>query len=105
MDRHAVHGIIRAALRLTGAHTSGCKVNQNVILDAEMVAFRGENVDGKPAQVVFTTPLIFFRTEFWRIRQLIEDTAYGVRSGKRPLESVEEYALSNFDIVVDSLTR
>ena len=47
LDRHAVHTIIRAALRLTGTCTSGCKVKQNVILDAEMVAFRGEMVDGK----------------------------------------------------------
>ena len=52
-----------------------------------------------------TTSLTFFRTEFWRIRQLIEDTAYGVRSGKRPLESVEEYAHTAFGIVlVDSVT-
>ena len=47
LDRHAVHDIIRAALRLTGSRTNGCKVKQNVILDAEMVAFRGKDVDGK----------------------------------------------------------
>jgi DNA ligase-4 len=47
MDRHAVHDIIRAALRL-GDTCGMCKVKQNVILDAEMVAFRGDNVDGKP---------------------------------------------------------
>jgi DNA ligase-4 len=47
LDRHAVHDIIRAALRLTDTCTGGCNVKQNVILDAEMVAFLGDDVHGK----------------------------------------------------------
>jgi len=47
MDRHVLHDIIRAALRLTGINTRLCKVKQNVILDAEMVAFRADRIDGK----------------------------------------------------------
>lgn len=52
LDRHAVHGIIRGALGLDTEQTTEktqmlCKVKQNVILDAEMVAFRGEAVDGE----------------------------------------------------------
>lgn len=50
LDRHAVHGIIRAALSLDGTcrrEYPWYKVKQNVILDAEMVVFRGEAVDGE----------------------------------------------------------
>ncbi len=48
LDRHAVHGIIRAALGLDSiAAGKARKIKQNIILDAEMVAFRGEVVDGE----------------------------------------------------------
>ncbi len=50
LDRHAVHDIIRAALSLDGRcgrEYPWRKVKQNVILDAEVVAFRGEAVDGE----------------------------------------------------------
>jgi DNA ligase-4 len=50
-DRHGVHTLIRSALGLDGTcrrRPSGThRVTQNVILDAEMVAFRGDKVDGK----------------------------------------------------------
>lgn len=50
-DRHGVHTLIRSALGLDGTcrrRPSGTyQVVQNVILDAEMVAFRGDKVDGK----------------------------------------------------------
>ncbi|KAF8202116.1 hypothetical protein BJ912DRAFT_943800 [Pholiota molesta] len=64
-DRQAVHHLIRAALGLSGEPGTG-KVRQNVILDAEMVAFHGDKV-----------------AEFWHIRQLIEDTAHGIRGKRR----------------------
>ncbi|KAF9473357.1 hypothetical protein BDN70DRAFT_885925 [Pholiota conissans] len=64
-DRHAVHHLVRAALGLS-RKPSTAKVRQNVILDAEMVAFRGEKV-----------------AEFWHIRQLVEDTAHGIRGRRR----------------------
>ncbi|KAF8957438.1 hypothetical protein BDZ97DRAFT_1669960 [Flammula alnicola] len=66
-DRHAVHSIIRSALGLDSrGHLGQAKTIQNIILDAEMVAFRGEKVE-----------------EFWHIRQLIEDTAHGIRGNRR----------------------
>ncbi|TFK17324.1 hypothetical protein FA15DRAFT_338182 [Coprinopsis marcescibilis] len=61
LDRHFVHDIIREALGFTDGSSSG-RIKENVILDAEMVAFNGDKID-----------------EFWRIRQLIETTAYGIR--------------------------
>jgi DNA ligase-4 len=50
-DRHAVHYIIRKALDLRDDYThSGrtgrSKIKHNIILDAEMVAFNGTQVDG-----------------------------------------------------------
>lgn len=45
-DRQAVHHLIRAALGLSGESATG-KVRQNVILDAEMVAFHGDKVAGE----------------------------------------------------------
>lgn len=50
-DRHAVHYIIRNALGLPNDYThsgrtGGSKIKHNVILDAEMVAFNGTQVDG-----------------------------------------------------------
>lgn len=85
-----MHNIIRAALRLTVTRTSGCKVKQNIILDAEMVAFHGDVVDGKfPSKLRVKQDSLQLYVEFWRIRQMIEDTACGVRSRKRPPESEE----------------
>jgi len=50
-DRNGVHTLIRSALGLDGTcqrrRSGSYKVTQNVILDAEMVAFRGNRVDGK----------------------------------------------------------
>ncbi|KAJ3500871.1 hypothetical protein NLJ89_g9598 [Agrocybe chaxingu] len=70
LDRHAVHSVIRSALGLDTPNyrrDSGKRqVKKNAILDAEMVAFRGDFVE-----------------DFWRIRQLIEDTAYGVRGSRK----------------------
>ncbi|KAF9525984.1 hypothetical protein CPB83DRAFT_896582 [Crepidotus variabilis] len=70
LDRCALHNIIRSALGLSGSATPAKAnrliIQRNIILDAEMVAFRGEDVD-----------------EFWKIRQLIEDSADGVRHFKR----------------------
>ncbi|KAG5724404.1 DNA ligase 4 [Termitomyces sp. T112] len=58
LDRMAVHDIIYRALGLTKHGTNNqSKVRENVILDAEMVAFDGKKVD-----------------EFWRIKGLIEDS-------------------------------
>ncbi|KAF9457521.1 hypothetical protein BDZ94DRAFT_1272939 [Collybia nuda] len=63
LDRHSIHEIIRSALGLSGSPLSSrAKVKSDIILDAEMVACDGENV-----------------AEFWRIRNLIENSAYGVR--------------------------
>jgi len=51
-DRHAVHDIVRRALGLLSPNSQlrreikMIQVKQNVILDAEMVAFRGVQVDG-----------------------------------------------------------
>ncbi|SJL03675.1 uncharacterized protein ARMOST_07032 [Armillaria ostoyae] len=63
-DRAAIHSIILDTLQLSGVKNGRIK---NVILDAEMVAHNGERID-----------------EFWRIRNLIENTAVGPRSRKRP---------------------
>ncbi|KAK0446631.1 hypothetical protein EV421DRAFT_1901481 [Armillaria borealis] len=63
-DRAAIHSIILDTLQLSGGKNGRIK---NVILDAEMVAHNGERID-----------------EFWRIRNLIENTAVGPRSRKRP---------------------
>ncbi|KAK0501203.1 hypothetical protein EDD18DRAFT_1347295 [Armillaria luteobubalina] len=63
-DRTAIHSIILDTLRLSDVKNSRIK---NVILDAEMVAHNGQRID-----------------EFWRIRNLIENTAVGPRSRKRP---------------------
>ncbi|KAK0188852.1 hypothetical protein F5146DRAFT_1140422 [Armillaria mellea] len=63
-DRAAIHSIILDTLRLSDVKNNRIK---NVILDAEMVAHNGERID-----------------EFWRIRNLIENTAVGPRSRKRP---------------------
>ncbi|KAJ7180474.1 hypothetical protein C8R46DRAFT_1069579 [Mycena filopes] len=60
LDRHAVHSVIRDAL---GLNSSSSKIKSDVILDAEMVAWHGDKID-----------------EFWRIRGLVEHTAYGARS-------------------------
>ncbi|KAF8159724.1 hypothetical protein B0H34DRAFT_704613 [Crassisporium funariophilum] len=73
-DRHAIHSIILAALGLSQTDTISqasmglqtLKVNQNVILDAEMVAFRGNKIE-----------------ELWHIRRLVETTAHGVRGRRR----------------------
>lgn len=47
LDRMAVHDVIYQALGLTkNGDTSQSKIRQNVILDAEMVAFDGKKVDG-----------------------------------------------------------
>ncbi|KAF5383833.1 hypothetical protein D9615_003674 [Tricholomella constricta] len=74
-DRKAVHDNIFQALGLSeyGVYTDGhrFRVQQNVILDAEMVVFNGERID-----------------EFWRIKGLIEKTASGIR-GKREHGSAE----------------
>jgi DNA ligase-4 len=85
LDRHAVHGIIRAALGLDSGTAPGkaCKIKQNVILDAEMVAFRGEVVDGELFLHNFFPVSNDLFAEFWRIRQLIGDTAYGIRASNR----------------------
>ncbi|KNZ77381.1 DNA ligase 4 [Termitomyces sp. J132] len=67
LDRMAVHDIIYRALGLTKHGTNNqSKVRENVILDAEMVAFDGKKVD-----------------EFWRIKGLIEGTATGIRRRKQ----------------------
>ncbi|KAH7922581.1 DNA ligase/mRNA capping enzyme [Leucogyrophana mollusca] len=58
LDRYALHSIILEAL--------GSSSTENVILDAEMVAFSDES------QAI---------DEFWRIRGLISRTAQGVRAG------------------------
>ncbi|KAJ2919477.1 hypothetical protein MD484_g929, partial [Candolleomyces efflorescens] len=62
LDRHDVHSLIREALGFSGNSSTG-RIKHSVILDAELVAFDGERVD-----------------EFWRIRRLVESTAYGVRA-------------------------
>lgn len=54
-DRHAVHDIVRRALGLLSSNSQQkrgmetIQVKQNVVLDAEMVAFRGVQVDGTRA--------------------------------------------------------
>ena len=81
LDRHAVHGIIRAALGLDSGTATG-KIKRNVILDAEMVAFRGEVVEGEAFCTTFPVSNYSFE-EFWRIRQLVGDSAYGIRASNR----------------------
>ncbi|KAL1752772.1 hypothetical protein FB107DRAFT_292876 [Schizophyllum commune] len=71
-DRIAVHWIVRQALGLRDPETGypgrdDCKVNKNVVLDAEMVAWDTDHID-----------------EFWRIRSLVERTATGARRRWRP---------------------
>ncbi|KAG2011553.1 DNA ligase I [Coprinopsis cinerea AmutBmut pab1-1] len=61
LDRHEIHDVVRDALGFNGRRSTG-KIKQNIVLDAEMVAFNGHKID-----------------EFWRIRRLVENTAYGVR--------------------------
>ncbi|KAJ7043390.1 hypothetical protein C8F04DRAFT_718106 [Mycena alexandri] len=61
LDRHAIHSVIREALGLNSSSSS--KTKSDVILDAEMVAWHGDKID-----------------EFWRIRSLVEHTAYGARN-------------------------
>ncbi|KAK0488845.1 hypothetical protein IW261DRAFT_376205 [Armillaria novae-zelandiae] len=68
-DRATIHTIIHDALRLSDVENNRIK---NVILDAEMVAHNGERID-----------------EFWRIRNLIENTAVGPRFRKRPSAVME----------------
>ncbi|KAF8892101.1 hypothetical protein BD779DRAFT_1510846 [Infundibulicybe gibba] len=63
MDRYAVHSGIRQSLGLSGGTIP--KVKQNIILDAEMVAFHNGKID-----------------EFWRIHGLIERTAIGARGNR-----------------------
>ena len=46
MDRHAVHGTIREALNLENLAAHDRKPKNNVVLDAEMVAWYGNGVDG-----------------------------------------------------------
>ncbi|KAF8909426.1 hypothetical protein CPB84DRAFT_1766114 [Gymnopilus junonius] len=100
-DRHAVHHIIRRALRLDSSTPSRENdlpiVRKNVILDAEMVAFKGDRID-----------------EFWHIRELIETTANGIRGNGRhsnfPItydEANERYSLGLvfFDVIyLDSVS-
>ncbi|KAF4569964.1 hypothetical protein EYR36_009770 [Pleurotus pulmonarius] len=64
LDRIGVLPIIRQALGLEEGQTP--RITQNVILDAEMVAYDNDHID-----------------EFWRIRGLVETTAYGVRGSRR----------------------
>ncbi|KAF9499477.1 hypothetical protein BDN71DRAFT_1442154 [Pleurotus eryngii] len=64
LDRVGVFPIIRQALGLEEGQTP--RITQNVILDAEMVAYQNDHID-----------------EFWRIRGLVETTAYGVRGSRR----------------------
>ncbi|KAJ6591764.1 hypothetical protein DFH09DRAFT_1137908 [Mycena vulgaris] len=65
LDRHGIHSTIRDALRLPDDPSAGpseSPVLTNIILDAEMVAWHADKID-----------------EFWRIRSLVEHTAWGVR--------------------------
>ncbi|EEB93209.1 hypothetical protein MPER_08168, partial [Moniliophthora perniciosa FA553] len=66
LDRMAVHPVILECLNLD-RHTGNSKVRQDVILDAEMVPFSGNKIE-----------------EFWRIRNLIEETAVGTRARRNP---------------------
>ncbi|KAI4517642.1 DNA ligase/mRNA capping enzyme, partial [Schizophyllum commune Loenen D] len=71
-DRVAVHWIVRQALGLRDLEAGcpgrdDCKVQKNVVLDAEMVAWDTDHID-----------------EFWRIRSLVERTATGARRRWRP---------------------
>ncbi|RDB20889.1 DNA ligase [Hypsizygus marmoreus] len=66
LDRKGIHDVIYRALGLSKYGIPGegrSEVKSSVILDAEMVPFDGENID-----------------EFWRIRGLVGETAYGIRS-------------------------
>lgn len=59
------------------------QVKQNVVLDAEMVAFKGVQVDGDAfVCMAFEFSSHLGILEFWRIRSLIETTAHGIR-GRR----------------------
>jgi hypothetical protein len=49
MDRQAIHGTIREALNLSGRKDlimQRRKLKNNIILDAEMVAWHGDEIDG-----------------------------------------------------------
>ncbi|ESK96426.1 atp dependent dna ligase domain protein [Moniliophthora roreri MCA 2997] len=67
LDRIAVHPIILECLSLD-RHIGSSKVRRDVILDAEMVPFSGNKIE-----------------EFWRIRNLIEETAVGARARRNPV--------------------
>lgn len=87
-DRQAVHDIIRCALRLNSStrprEDGKPTVRENVILDAEMVAFQGDNVDGRLDNSFGPhSRMLTVSTEFWRIRELIESTAHGIRGKRR----------------------
>ncbi|KIY70275.1 hypothetical protein CYLTODRAFT_371177 [Cylindrobasidium torrendii FP15055 ss-10] len=83
-DRQYVHPLI---LRALFDKTAPCRVQQNVILDAEMVAFdrNTERID-----------------EFWRIRCLVESTAVGVRNKQRPDERSQDNEYYNASLSSDT---
>ncbi|GLB41971.1 putative DNA ligase N terminus [Lyophyllum shimeji] len=88
-DRKAVHECIYQALGLSKQGRVGAQsaVQSNVILDAEMVAFHGEEID-----------------EFWTIQGLVEQTAGSIRRkrGHIPAVSTPEWC-SQPSMVTDHL--
>ena len=94
LDRIAIHDVIYQALGLSkhGDNGGNCKVKSGVVLDAEMVACYGDQIDGvysNPRSLV-TAEYWAFMLEFWRIRGLVERTAYGVRGARRTTDAVSD---------------
>lgn len=65
MDRRATHEPILSALNLSGSEGSGPKFKKNVILDAEMVACHGTDIDGSSLRLSLT--VIIHMPHFTRI--------------------------------------
>ncbi|EFI27392.1 hypothetical protein CC1G_14863 [Coprinopsis cinerea okayama7 len=87
LDRHEIHDVVRDALGFNGRRSTG-KIKQNIVLDAEMVAFNGHKID-----------------EFWRIRRLVENTAYGVRRVSRRRQRKDDAPESQLSMLSDDDTE
>jgi len=84
LDRHTLHDIIRQAIGLNEKSPEDPyrkrKIRKNIILDAEMVAFRGTKIEGSLLCTLSDcNDNPYKQTEFWHIRRLIENTAVGIR--------------------------
>ncbi|KAF8638937.1 hypothetical protein AX16_010412 [Volvariella volvacea WC 439] len=79
LDRYGIRDIILSALNLGGRASSSQRlIERNVVLEAEMVACRGNEID-----------------EFWRIKALVECTTMGARARQISPTQDEDYSQSS----------